>query len=87
MPSPPARAAEFRPLPGIDAELTAVTGAAGRCVVLRGPAATAANIEHDLSSATTLHFAGHAITSAQTVSLLVAPDADSSGRVTDTWRP
>jgi CHAT domain-containing protein len=56
-------------------------------VVLRGTAATAANIEQNLSSATTLHFAGHAVTSSQMVSLLVAPGADSVGGTDDTWRP
>ena len=83
----PSRLAEFRPLPGINQELAAVTKAAGRCTVLRGADATAVNIERNLSSATILHFAGHGISSPQGVSFLVAPAPESSTEPSDIWRP
>jgi CHAT domain-containing protein len=81
------RVAEFRPLPGMDQELSAVASTAGECTMLRGASATAANIERNLPAATVLHFAGHALISPQAVSLLVAPAVGVAGDVTDTWRP
>lgn len=75
--------AEFRPLPGIEDEIAAVSSAFLAADVLEGAKATAKNISARMESADALHFVGHAAMRRGRIRLLVAPDASDPGF----WRP
>ena len=83
----PVRAHDLRPIPALDAELAAAASLMPESRVLRGQDATAFNIEHYLAKASVLHFAGHAFSSPDGVSLITAPDPSMHGENSDVWHP